>query len=190
MITAVIATQRLALRAWTEADLDQFARLNADLRVMEYFPKTLSRTESDELAARIRASIEKHGFGFWAAEAPGVASFIGMIGLNVPSFEAPFTPCVEIGWRLAPQFWGQGYASEGARAALAYGFERLGLNEVVSFTVPANIRSRAVMKRIGMSRSAADDFLHPNLPKDHPLKPHVLYRLSRADWRSRGDAFT
>jgi RimJ/RimL family protein N-acetyltransferase len=146
---------------------------------MEFFPNTLNRTESDAMVARIQDHFARHGFGLWAVEFPGVADFIGFVGLSVPQFEAPFTPCVEAGWRLAFEHWGKGYASEAARAVLEFGFEHLSLNEIVSFTVPANRRSRAVMERIGMARNPLEDFDHPSLPEGHPLRRHVLYRAVR-----------
>jgi ribosomal-protein-alanine N-acetyltransferase len=135
---------------------------------------------------RIRAHIDRHGFGLWAVELPEVAPFIGFVGLSVPSFQAGFTPCVEVGWRLAVRFWGLGYATEAAAEALRFGFETLSLGEIVSFTVPQNLRSRAVMERLGMTRSAADDFEHPGYPEGHPIRPHVLYRMSRTAWQGRG----
>jgi RimJ/RimL family protein N-acetyltransferase len=175
----MLSTPRLRLRLWRDEDLPVFAALNASPEVMEFFPKPLDRAESDELADRIRGHFARHGFGLWAVELPGIADFIGFVGLAVPAFEAHFTPCVEIGWRLAQEHWGQGYATEAARAALDFGFQNLGLEEIVSFTVPANQRSRAVMERIGMTRSPADDFDHPSIPENHPLRRHVLYRVSR-----------
>ena len=181
----ILTTARLRLRQWREEDLAPFAALNADPQVMEFFPKTLTRAESDAVAGRIREHFARHGFGFWAVEAPGVAGLIGFIGLAVPSFEAPFTPCVEIGWRLAREHWGRGYATEGAGAALAFGFESLGLEEIVAFTVPANIPSRRVMGRLGMRRLPSDDFEHPAIAEGHPLRSHVLYRLRRVDWKPR-----
>jgi RimJ/RimL family protein N-acetyltransferase len=174
-----ICTQRLALRLWRDEDLAAFAALNADPRVMEFFPKPLDRAESDALAARIRENLTRRGFGLWAVEVPGVADFIGFVGLSVPQFEAHFTPCVEIGWRLAYEYWGAGYATEAALAVLDFGFERLALDEVVSFTTSANRRSRGVMERIGMTRTPADDFDHPALAEGHPLRRHVLYRIKR-----------
>jgi RimJ/RimL family protein N-acetyltransferase len=129
---------------------------------------------------RIEKHFEDRGFGLWAVELPGRATFIGFIGLAVPSFDASFTPCVEIGWRLARPWWEQGLATEGARAALAYGFERLGLPEIVSFTVPANVRSRRVMEKLGMKYS--EDFEHPRIEAGDPRRRHVLYRLARAEW--------
>jgi len=149
---------------------------------MEHFPRCLSRDESDAAVTRTQELIEQRGWGFWAVEVRGVAPFIGFVGLSVPRFTTHFTPCVEIGWRLAKEFWGHGYASEAAMASLRFGFEKLTLEQIVAFTVPLNERSIGVMKRIGMSRDAADDFDHPNLPPGHPLQRHVLYRMSRSDW--------
>jgi ribosomal-protein-alanine N-acetyltransferase len=156
-----------------------FARLNADPRVVRFLPGPLSRAESDARADRIEAHFEEHGFGFWAVELPGITRFVGFIGLAVPRFEAHFTPCIEIGWRLDADHWDRGYATEGARAALDFGFTALGSNEIVSFTVPGNLRSRRVMEKLGMTRSPGEDFDHPILPEGHPLRRHVLYRLRR-----------
>ncbi len=175
----ILSTDRLLLRSWRESDLEPFAALNADPTVMQHFAKPLDRSESDAMVARIMDHFDSHGFGFWAVEAPNVAELIGMVGLAIPRFETQFTPCVEIGWRLAREHWGKGYAMEAARASLHYGFERLGLGEIVAFTVPHNVRSRAVMERIGMTRSPADDFDHPSLPEGHPLRRHVLYRVRK-----------
>lgn len=177
-----LTTPRLRLRLWRQDDLPAFAALNADPRVMEHFPKPLSRAESDAMAGRIRDLFVAHGFGLWAVEVPGQAAFIGFVGLAVPRFEAHFTPCVEIGWRLAAEHWGQGYGSEAAAAVCDHAFGSLELEGLVSFTVPANARSRRVMERLGMTHTPADDFDHPNLPAGHRLRPHVLYRLSRAAW--------
>jgi RimJ/RimL family protein N-acetyltransferase len=172
-------TPRLLLRPWRDEDLAPFAEMNADPRVMEFFPKRLDRVESDLLVTRIRDHFDRHGFGLWAVEVPGVADFIGFVGLAIPRLEAHFTPCVEVGWRLAQEHWGRGYATEAARAALAFGFGDLALEEIVSFTAAVNLRSRAVMERIGMTRSPEDDFDHPALPEGHPLRQHVLYRAGR-----------
>jgi RimJ/RimL family protein N-acetyltransferase len=174
-----IRTDRLLLRRWGPEDREPFAAMNADPRVMEHFPALLSREESDAAAARIEAHFERHGFGLWAVEVVGVAPFAGFIGLNTPRFEALFTPCVEIGWRLAAEHWGRGYATEGARAAVAFGFESLLLHEVVSFTAVGNLASRRVMEKIGMMRDAGGDFDHPLVPPGHRLSRHVLYRVSR-----------
>lgn len=174
----MIQTDRLILREWQDDDLAPFAALNADDRVVEFLPGPLSREQSDAAAASIRDHFARQGFGRWAVEVPGVAPFIGFVGLSVPSFETHFTPCVEIGWRLAQEHWGRGYATEAARAALRFGFDELGLGEIVSFTVPDNLRSRAVMERIGMKHSPIDDFDHPILPAGHRLRRHVLYRMT------------
>jgi ribosomal-protein-alanine N-acetyltransferase len=177
-----LRTARLILRPWRDEDLAYFAGLNADPRVMEHLPQTLDRAESDLLAARIRGHFSRHGYGLWALEAPGVASFLGFTGLCIPSFDEHFTPCVEIGWRLAWEYWGRGYATEAARASLAYGFQTLGLDEIVAMTVPRNTRSRRVMEKLEMSYRPEDDFGHPRVPEGHPLRRHVLYRLSRRAW--------
>ena len=174
-----IRTERLHLRAWREEDLAPFAALNADPAVMEFFPRPLDRAESDATVARIREHFSRRGFGLWAVGAPGVAGFIGFVGLAVPRLEAHFTPCVEIGWRLAREHWRQGYATEAARDVLEFGFRDLALQEIVSYTAATNLRSRALMERIGMTRSPGDDFEHPALPEGHPLRPHVLYRVRR-----------
>ena len=170
---ADLRTARLLLRRWRPADRPVFASLNADPRVMEHFPSVLTRESSDALADLIDLHFERHGYGLWAVEIPGTVPFAGVIGLSVPAFAAAFTPCVEIGWRLAAEHWGCGYAVEGARAVLACAFDTLDLDEVVSFTVPANVRSRRVMERIGMRHDPADDF-------DHPAGAgrHVLYRIT------------
>jgi ribosomal-protein-alanine N-acetyltransferase len=181
----VIRGERIILRPWRDEDRASFAALNADPRVMEFFPDLLSRADSDAAVDIIQAHLAAHGFGFWAIEVPGVAPFIGFTGLAVPRFAAAFTPCVEIAWRLAAAHWGKGYATEAARLALAYGFETAGLAEIVAFTVVANARSRAVMERLGMHRDPADDFDHPWLPDGHPLQRHVLYRLASTRSRSR-----
>jgi ribosomal-protein-alanine N-acetyltransferase len=180
-----IRTPRLQLRRWRETDRDAFAALNADSRVREFFSGTLTRAESDAAADRNAAHFDEHGYGWWAVEIPGIIEFAGCVGLSRPRFEAHFTPCVEIGWRLAATYWGRGYATEAAHAAVDYGFEILALDEIVSFTVPANQRSRRVMKKLGMSHDPADDFDHPLLPEGDPLRRHVLYRLSRDAWQQR-----
>jgi RimJ/RimL family protein N-acetyltransferase len=174
-----LRTERLLLRRWRPEDRDPFARLNADARVVEFLTHALSRQESDALADRIESHFHEHGFGLWAVEIPGIADFAGFIGLAIPRFEAAFTPCIEIGWRLAADHWHRGYATEGAQQALKFAFNDLRAQEIVSFTVPANVRSRRVMEKIGMTNSPTDDFDHPLLPAGHPLRRHVLYR-----WRA------
>jgi RimJ/RimL family protein N-acetyltransferase len=173
----MLTTARLRLRLWRDEDLPAFAALNADPRVMQYMAKRLDRQESDASAERIRQHFTRHGFGLWAIELTDVADFVGFTGLSVPPFEAHFTPCVEIAWRLGYKYWGFGYATEAARAVRDYGFTHIGLKQIVSFTIPANRRSRNVMERLGMKHSPEDDFQHPLLPEGHPLRHHVLYRL-------------
>jgi RimJ/RimL family protein N-acetyltransferase len=174
-----LETERLLLRRPRAADRAPFATMNADPRVMEYFPAPLAREDSDAAMARMESHFAARGFGLWAVEVKGGAPFIGLVGLAAPSFAAAFMPCVEISWRIAAEHWGRGFATEAARASLAFGFERLGLAEIVSFTTVGNVRSRRVMEKLGMARSRADDFEHPSLPVGHPLRPHVLYRLGR-----------
>lgn len=187
-IPAILKTQRLILRPWKQEDFEPLARLNADSRVMEYFPSIMSREESDQMALKLKSKLEEKGWGLWAVELLDSHEFIGFIGLNeltqasLPTF---FTPAVEIGWRLAFEHWGRGYATEGALASLQYGFETLKLPEIVSFTAVQNDRSRRVMERIGMHRDPQDDFDHPKLPEGHWLRRHVLYRLEAQEWRKK-----
>lgn len=181
-----LRTERLVLRRWRDRDLDPLAAMNADPEVMEHFPSTLTREQSAAVIDRIEAHFDEHGFGLWVVEVPGVTPFAGWVGLLRPRFEAPFTPCVEVGWRLARDAWGHGYAIEAARAAVTYGFEEVGLEEIVSFTVPQNTRSRAVMERLGMTHDPADDFDHPLVAPGTPWHRHVLYRLPRAAWSPHG----
>lgn len=173
---ADLTTRRLVLRRWRASDREPFAALNADPEVMRYFPALLTRAESDALIERAERHFDAHGFGPWAVEVIGGPVFIGFVGLSYVPFEAPFTPAVEVGWRLSRAAWGRGYAAEAASAALAYGFSTLRRDEIVSFTVPANLPSRRVMERIGMTRDAAGDFEHPRLAPGDPLRRHVLYR--------------
>jgi RimJ/RimL family protein N-acetyltransferase len=172
-----LRTERLYLRRWRASDHPPFAELNCDPQMVEFLPGPLSRQESDALVDRIETHFKQHGFGQWAVEIPGVTPFAGFIGLSIPRFEAPFTPCIEVGWRLDATHWNRGYATEGARAALVFGFRWLQAKEIVSFTVPLNVRSRRVMEKLGMTYSASDDFDHPLLAEGHPLRRHVLYRL-------------
>jgi RimJ/RimL family protein N-acetyltransferase len=166
------------LRQWREDDAEPFAAMNADPEVMRYFPALLTREESDALMEQQALLLELRGWGLWAVEVAGGSPFIGFVGLAEPQFDAHFTPCVEVGWRLAREHWGRGYATEAARAAVELGFGELGLDEIVSLTTPANTRSRRVMERLGMTHDPADDFEHPRLPVGHPIRPHVLYRLA------------
>lgn len=178
----LIKTKRLILRPWRKEDFDPFAALNADKRVMEYFPSTLNQAESDDLAIKIATDLANRGWGLWAITIPNEADFVGFIGLSVPSFDAHFTPAVEVGWRLAYDFWGKGYATEGALAALNYAFDEIKLDEVVSFTPVQNERSRRVMEKIGMQHNSKDDFDHPKVVEKHPLRRHVLYRIDQEKW--------
>ncbi|MDH5373804.1 MAG: GNAT family N-acetyltransferase [Acidimicrobiia bacterium] len=178
-----IRTERLLLRRWREADREPFAEMNADPAVMRHFITTLSRDESDAFIERVEEGFGIWGFGLWAIEVPGVRDFIGFTGLWPPGFDAHFTPAIEIGWRLNQDSWGKGYATEAARAALAFGFERAKLDEIVSFTIPANQPSIAVMERLGMTHDPADDFDHPRPAADSPLRRHVLYRMSAERWQ-------
>ncbi|HJP90247.1 MAG TPA: GNAT family N-acetyltransferase [Candidatus Limnocylindrales bacterium] len=177
-----IRTQRLLLRGWREADLAPFAALNADPVVMEHFPGLLTREECDAFVGRIVDGWLAHGFGLWALERLEDGRFLGFTGLTRPRFDAPFMPAVEVGWRLAREAWGHGYGTESARAALVFGFDAVGLDEIVSFTSPANVRSWRVMERLGMRHDPADDFEHPRVPEGSSLRHHVLYRLRRDDW--------
>ena len=175
--SVTLSSDRVCLRRWRDDDREAFAAMNSDARVMEFFHSRLSRIESDAMVDRIEKHFTEHGFGLWAIEVPGVAPFIGFAGLASARFNAPFTPCVEVGWRLAFAHWRHGYATEAARLALGYGFGTLALSEIVSFTSVANHRSRAVMERLGMRRDPAEDFDYPGFPEGHRLQRHVLYRL-------------
>jgi RimJ/RimL family protein N-acetyltransferase len=177
-----LASARLLLRQWRDGDLAEFAAMCADPQVMRYFPAPLSRSESAALIGRVRDHFAEHGFGLWALERKDTSQFIGFTGLGVVGFDAPFSPAIEIGWRLAREHWGLGYASEAAWTALRCGFDRLVLSEVVSFTSVSNLPSQKVMQAIGMHHDPADDFDHPRLAPDHPLRRHVLYRISREQW--------
>jgi RimJ/RimL family protein N-acetyltransferase len=176
-------TERLKLRPMRDDDAEPLAVLGADARVMEHLLGVMTRSQSDALLARLRQFDPLRGLGCWAVEVPERTSFAGLVMLKQPGFAAPFQPCVEIGWRFGAEHWGQGYASEAARALLAYGFDRLDLPEIVAFTVPANLRSQRVMDRIGLRRDPAADFEHPLVPPGHRLRAHVLYRLTREAWR-------
>lgn len=182
----LLSTERLLLRRWRAGDAEPFARLNADALVMEHFPATLSRAESDELIERMESSFREHGFGAWAVQVPGSVELAGFVGLWPQNSEQlPFAPAVEIGWRLGRDCWGRGIATEAATAVLWFGFGELGVDEVVSFTTVGNQRSRAVMERLGMHRNPAEDFLHPAIDPGDPLAPHVLYRIKAGEWPAR-----
>jgi ribosomal-protein-alanine N-acetyltransferase len=178
----LLETERLILRGWREEDLPAFARMNNDPNVTEFLKGPMAMDESSEMMARLQAGFAERGFGLWAVEIKAAKRLAGFTGITVPRFEATFTPCFEVGWRLACEHWGKGYATEAAREAIRFGFEQAGLGEIVSFTTVANIRSRRVMEKLGMTRDPAEDFDHPALPAGHPIRPHVLYRLSRRQW--------
>jgi RimJ/RimL family protein N-acetyltransferase len=180
-----LTTDRLLLRQWKDSDYEPFAALNADPAVMEHFPAPMTTEASDGFVDRIRGDLDRRGFGLWALEVRDTGEFIGFTGLSVPSFEAHFTPAVEVGWRLAKGAWGNGYATEAALASLAYGFQTAGLEEIVSFTATPNLPSQRVMERIGMTHDEAGDFDHPRLEPGHRLERHVLYRITRAQWDAR-----
>src|SRR6185436_18443681 len=173
----MLETDRLLLRRWKLSDREPFAEMNADPRVMEFFPDCLTREESDRLIESIETHVDNHGFGLFAAELKAEAKLIGFIGLHVAGFQAHFTPCVEIGWRIGAQYWAKGLAPEGSRAVIRFAFDRLKLESLVSFTVPENTAARQLMEKLGMTCDPKDDFDHPKLPVGHRLKRNVLYRL-------------
>jgi ribosomal-protein-alanine N-acetyltransferase len=178
-----LRTERLLLRGWRESDAAPFAALNADAEVMRYFPRPLTRRDSDRLARRAASDLERQGWGLWALEEHTTGHFLGFTGLARPTFEASFTPAVEVGWRLTRAAWGFGYATEAAHAAATFAFDELGLDELISYTAEPNARSRAVMSRLGMQHDPGDDFDHPLMPEGD-LRRHVLYRLTAEQRRS------
>jgi RimJ/RimL family protein N-acetyltransferase len=178
----IIETDRLILRDWQDSDRAPWAAMNADPRVREFFPGLLTPEESDASIAFLVECQVRDGFTFWALEEKATSAFAGFAGLLHTDFEAPFTPCVEVGWRLAVRFWKRGLATEAARASLDFGFGTLGLAEIIAFAMHDNLPSRRVMERLGMTHDAAEDFISPKIPPDHPLQPCVLYRMSAARW--------
>lgn len=174
----VIETPRLILRDWRDGDVEAWVAINADPRVTEFFPHVYTRKRSEASAAAIREDLARNGFGWWALEVRGGPSFIGSIALQEVPFQAPFTPANEIGWRLGFEYWGRGYATEGARAALDFAFKQLRWAEVVAFTAASNVRSQRVMERLHMTHDPRDDFDHPKIEPGHPLRRHLLYRIS------------
>ena len=172
------------LRQWIEEDLPIFAALNSDPEIMKYFPALLSREESDAMATKCKSLIEERGWGVWAVELKSSNEFIGFVGLHTPKPNIPFSPCVEIAWRLHKKFWGNGYATEAAQQALSHAFNSLNLKEVVSFTTISNLRSRAVMERLGLTNTYRN-FEHPDVPKGHPLSEHVLYKITKSEWQEK-----
>lgn len=180
-----LSTARLKIRSWRDTDHQRYAEINADPRVREFLGATLTRPQSDAQISAFDAHERKHGFTFWAVELPTLEPCIGFIGLEITDYSAHFTPAIEIGWRLDPTYWGQGYASEGASAVLKYAFEKLGLEEIVAVTVPQNVKSQSVMNRLGMTYSPDDDFDHPDEEPGHPLQRSVLYRIRHKQLVSR-----
>lgn len=172
-------TERLVLRPWRDSDHEPFAAINADPEVMRHFPSVLTRAESDAAIARWSAEIATRGWSFWAAELRATGELIGTVGITVPRRELPCGPCIEVGWRLGKAFWGRGLATEAARECLRYAFEALSADEVVAITSLGNVRSRAVMERLGMENTG-EDFDHPAVPEGHPMRRHCLYRIRRA----------
>lgn len=173
-----LETERLIMRSWSKDDLLLFAKLNSNPKVMAHFPKTLTLEETEKMINVLEERFKKDGFSVFATELKATKEFIGFIGLNSPAYSTPFSPCVEIGWRIDEEFWNKGFATEGALACLKWGFETLGLKEIVSFTATSNKTSERIMQKIGMIRDMAGDFDHPSLTPDHPLSRHVLYRIS------------
>lgn len=176
-----IKTERLLLRQWRKEDLSEFGLLNRDPQVMQYLPKLLTEEESDNLAEKIINLISENGWGFWAVERSTDNAFIGFVGLHEPKYELPVKPCVEIGWRLARKYWGNGYATEAANGVLAFAFNELGLNDVYSFTSVANLKSKAVMERLNLEDTHSN-FDHPTIPVDSVYKNHVLYKIDKQRW--------
>lgn len=179
----IIETERLILREWEDQDLETFSEINRDPKVMEFMPNLLSVEETSNWVKRIKQDFIEYGYGYWAVTIKSTKEFIGYTGLNFLDYEAHFTPVVEISWRIASKHWGKGYATEAAKAVLKIGFEKYGLKEIVSLTVPANKRSIRVMEKTGMKRDLEGDFHHPKLPADHPLSLHVLYRVKLEEWK-------
>ena len=178
-----LKTERLRLRQWRQEDFPAFAMLNADPEVMEFYPERLNKEESNEMAKRFEALIVYRGWGFWVVEKLDEKAFMGFVGLHEPTYDLPVTPCVEIGWRLAKEYWGYGYASEAANASLEVAFEKLNLPEVYSFTSVLNKKSRTVMERLGMV-DMKQNFEHPMIPEDSPLREHVLYKIDKKNWET------
>lgn len=184
-----LETERLYLRQWEETDFELFAEMNSDRDIMEYFPKLLSIEESNAMALKCQALIEEKGWGFWAVSLKENNTFIGFVGLHQPQYDFPFNPCVEIGWRLRKEFWGYGYATEAAKAALKFAFEELELKEIVAITSCTNKRSQLVMERLSM-KDTGKNWHHPEIETTNPLSEHVLYKLTQEEWKGDKDAVT
>lgn len=168
-------SERLGFRQWQASDLPTFAEMNANAEVLRFFPTLLTTEESNALAERLMKGIEEYGYGFFAVDRLEEGDFIGFIGLINATFEASFTPCVEVGWRLKREVWNKGYATEGAKRCVEYGFETLKLEEIYSFTALPNLASERVMQKIGMQKIGT--FEHPRIADNHLLKNHVLYKI-------------
>ena len=180
-----LETDRLMLRQWIETDFEGFCEMNADPEVMRYFPSTLNESECNDFISKMSSLIRERGWGFWAVEIKANKEVIGFVGLNSPRTQLPFSPCVEVGWRLHKKYWGFGYATEAGKKSLEYGFSQLDLNEIVAFTTETNANSRKVMERLGM-RNTGENFHFPDLPPEHPLSEHVLYKITKSDWLESG----
>jgi RimJ/RimL family protein N-acetyltransferase len=176
-----LRTKRTLLRQWKDSDLPDWVAMNADADVRRYFPTRLSEEEALGEVGRMRAAIAQRGWGMWALEIPGQLQVAGTVGLHVTTIDAHFVPCVELGWRLKREAWGQGYATEAAQAAAEFAFRDLGLDEIVAFTTVTNAPSQRVMQRLGMHRDPSDDFDHPRIEAGHPMRPHLLFRLAREE---------
>ncbi len=181
----ILRTRRLILRRWKESDLLPFARMNADERVMEFMLGKMTKEETCQSIEGIKKHFDAHGFGRWAVEIADSGKFIGFVGISIPPYTLPFSPCVEVAWRICPEEWGRGYAPEAAKEALREGFERVELEEIVSFTTLTNLKSRRVMEKLGMQHSPDQNFDHPMVPEGHSLRRHVLYRMGKADWSAQ-----
>ena len=179
-----LSTDRLILRQWKESDFLPFSRINADPVVMEYYPSTLSKNESNAMANKLKALISDWSWGFWAVEVKEENKFIGFVGLHKPNYDLSVTPCVEVGWRLGKEFWGKGYATEAAKESLRFAFEELSLSEIYSFTSMSNEKSRAVMERLNMINTG-ENFEHPIIPEGHHLREHVLYKITKEHWKNK-----
>jgi ribosomal-protein-alanine N-acetyltransferase len=180
---ATIETPRLLLRHWRDADIEPWVAMNLDPRVTEFFSSTYTRESAELTASLRRRELDELGYGWWVVEVRGAAPFAGVVCLREVPFEAHFTPAREVGWRFAPEHWGNGYATESARGALAHAFAGLGWDEVVAMTAVLNVRSQRVMQRLGMTRDPNDDFDHPKVEEGSPLRRHILYRMRRSDSR-------
>lgn len=185
-MTTIIETERLILRTWKKEDADPYFQINQNPKIIEFIRGPITMEQVNDFISAVNRQSDKHGYTLWAVELKETGELMGFIGLNYIDWESHFTPAVEVGWRLGSQFWGKGYATEGAKASLDYGFKQCGLKEIVSFTVPANIRSIRVMEKIGLKRDVNGDFAHPKLAADHLLSQHILYRLTIDEYLQAG----